>query len=103
MMAAVRQAGLTKVKFIGSNGDPPNLALVRQNGQQVADVAVPFIWGGWASVDTFIRIFDKAKLIDENFPTRVFTIWDKAIIPTKDYWNGDFNFRAQYKKLWKIK
>jgi ribose transport system substrate-binding protein len=104
MIAAVRQANLDRnVKFVGSNGDPPNLKIVRDDDIQVADLSVPFIWGGWAAVDTFNRIFTGSRLIDENFPTRLFTVWDKQIIPTKDYWNGDFDFRAQYKKLWKVK
>jgi ribose transport system substrate-binding protein len=103
MAPAVKAAGITNVKFIGLNGDPPALAMIRKGQQQIGTVTNPFIWGGWASIDTFIRLFDKQKPVDENFPTRVFTAWDKKTIPTHGYWNGDFNFKAQFKKLWKVK
>jgi ABC-type sugar transport system substrate-binding protein len=101
MQGAARQAGITKVKWVGSNGDPSAIKQIKSGGPQVITLGQPFLWGGWAAVDTFVRLFAGQEPVDEKFPNRVMTIWDTDSLPDKGYWDGGLDFRAEYTKIWK--
>jgi ribose transport system substrate-binding protein len=102
MAAAVREAGLAEqIKgFMSVNGDPQNLQMIKDGDTQIADIASPLVWGGWAGMDTFNRIFNEEEPVGDQLPVRVFTSDNADDIPEKGFWEGDFDYESEYKKLW---
>jgi hypothetical protein len=72
-------------------------------GNKDATVAHPAEWSGWEAVNQIIRAMAKLGPAPHvSLPIRVLT---RANVPpaskTKFGWNGDYNYQAKYKSLWK--
>jgi ribose transport system substrate-binding protein len=96
----VRQAGKTgKVKIAGYEGDPQTIDAI-QNGTQAATIADPAEWMGWQAIDELNRSFagDKAQ----NTAV-VFKLIDKSNVPDTKGCLGDYDYKAQYRKMWGVK
>ncbi|WP_019634133.1 sugar ABC transporter substrate-binding protein [Actinomadura atramentaria] len=98
---ALKAAGLSKVPQISHEGDAPNLDFVRDGAGQVADVAVSYGWATWAAFDDLNRIFNGLEPpADDGIPVRVLT--KDNLPPRGQRFEGDLDYAARYKKLWKV-
>jgi ribose transport system substrate-binding protein len=96
----VRQAGRTgKVKIAGYEGDPQTIDAIH-NGTQAATIADPAEWMGWQAIDELNRSFAGGPA--QNTPV-VFKLIDKNNAPDTKGWLGDYDFKAEYRKLWGVK
>ncbi len=96
----VRQAGRTgKVKIVGYEGDPQTIDAIHK-GTQAATIADPAEWMGWQAVDELNRSFAGAPA--QNTPV-VFKLIDSTNVPDTKGWLGDYDFKAEYRKLWGLK
>ena len=111
---AIVQAGLKgKVLSVSCDGNPQNLQAIK-DGLQGATAAISFEWVGWNAADQLNRLFngqqrwgtDKPEgsqewYGNENCGIRLF---DKTNLPDDitNGWDGDVDFRANYKKIWGI-
>jgi ribose transport system substrate-binding protein len=96
----VRQAGRTgKVKIAGYEGDPQTIDAIH-NATQAATIADPAEWMGWQAIDELNRSFAGAPA--QNTPV-VFKLIDKSNVPDTKGWLGDYDFKAEYRKLWGVK
>jgi ribose transport system substrate-binding protein len=93
----IQQAGKKgKVKIIGEGADPPGVAAMKA-GDMVESMGTPAEWMGWQAVDGLVRLFAGKKVDDAPVPQRLVTA---ANPPGADGWQGDFDYQAQYKKVW---
>lgn len=86
------------VMFIGDEGFPTNIGLIKQGVQQVA-VAMPVRYIGWAGADTMNRVLAGSK----QFPPEGtgYEIIDKSHnLPAGDLWQPKNNYQAAYAKVW---
>ena len=102
---AVHQVGLAgKLSMISIDGNAVNLSYIRTSNVQVADVVAPHEWIGWAAVDQMNRAFNHKPPAPQwapgggGIPTKFLV---KSNLPAnKAPFTGDFNYQAQFKKLW---
>jgi hypothetical protein len=66
-------------------------------GDMVESMGTPAEWMGWQAVDGLVRLFAGKKVDDAPVPQRLVTA---ANPPGADGWQGDFDYQAQYKKVW---
>jgi ribose transport system substrate-binding protein len=93
----IQQAGKKgKVKIIGEGADPPGVQAMKA-GDMVQSMGTPAEWMGWQSVDGLVRLFAGKKVQDAPVPQRLVTAQDP---PGPQGWQGDFDYAAEYKKLW---
>lgn len=101
--AILQSEGLKdKVKVFSWNGDPRNMDFIAKGEVQTFTTARCLEWVGYAGVDQFNRVFNGQPVFDpchEYVGTRLF---DKSNVPadTSVPWSGDFDFKAEYKKIW---
>jgi ribose transport system substrate-binding protein len=103
LLAAVpsmQQAGvLDRVNVGAFNGISPWLEFLRQ-GRVAATVAEPQEWGTWAMFDNVNRILAGQKPVEQNVPIRLITAENIGELPTGEAWQGDVDFRAEYRRIW---
>ena len=79
--------------------------MIKDDQIQVVCAADPRDWEGYALVDNLNRMMQGQPVEDQNIPTIMF---DKATIGKLSQneilngWQGGFDFRSQYKKLWGV-
>jgi ABC-type sugar transport system substrate-binding protein len=97
--AALKSAGLGgKVKFVGSDPSPANLAAIAA-GEELASVPAATKEFGWYEADILARAFVGADQPDVSELEA--TIWTKDNLPsTTDVVALNPNFEDQFKKLW---
>lgn len=98
----LRQAGLAtdKTFMVASNGDGPNLELIKADGYIKATVAISFEQEAYAAVDNLNRLFAGQDTIKQTVPVRLFDK-DNANQANNGNWSGDVDYRAAYLKVWK--
>jgi ribose transport system substrate-binding protein len=105
---AIQQLGLSKkIKLVSYEGEAQNLSYIRTGTVQVADIGEPYPWFGWEAIDSMNRLFNGSTslsaTVTDNEP---FELLVKANDPTAAAsaagWSGDFNYAAEYKKLWGV-
>jgi ribose transport system substrate-binding protein len=98
---AIKQAGKSaSVKTVGTGGEPDTITGIKAgtNGQ-IATVAVPEEWGGWAAVDALARNMNHQPPVANPEPLKLDTVSNlKSTAP----WQGDLDFAAQFQKLWGV-
>lgn len=101
IVQALAQAGFTdKVKLVAFNGDAQNLSFIREGRIQVATAAESMEWIGWASVDNMNRVLaGEAPVDSDNIGIKVI---DATNVPDSGVWDGDVDFRSEYRSLWGI-
>jgi ribose transport system substrate-binding protein len=93
----IRAAG-SKAQIIGVGADPPSVKAIG-DGTEAASIGTPAEWIGWMGVDALVRTAAGVGLPKYEVPMRVIT---KDSVPGKDGWQGDFDYQAQFKKLWGV-
>ncbi|WP_072803442.1 sugar ABC transporter substrate-binding protein [Rhodococcoides yunnanense] len=106
IVTALQSAGIT-VPVYSTYADPQNLEFLRSGAGQLADVAVALEWDGWAVVDNFNRIFAGTpveKTSDDGVPIRLVTPdnIDTYLPGDATAWEGEYDFRTEYKSLWGV-
>jgi len=103
VLNGLRQAGLAgpdaKSFMVASNGDGPNLEIIKADGYVKATVAVSFEQEAYALIDNLNRILAGQKPTEEVVPVRLF---DKNNVSEAQNgaWSGDVDYRAAYLKAW---
>jgi ribose transport system substrate-binding protein len=103
LIQEIQRSGRTEIKATGYDGNLQNLGFIRKGSVQVAAVGYPLEWAGWASIDDLNRYFNKATLWpgEKYFDFRLLT---KTDVPKAgSSYQGDIDYMAKFKQLWKIK
>jgi ribose transport system substrate-binding protein len=103
---AIQGTGLgSKVIVVSNGGNELDLSYVKNQQVQLADVAVDWVYAGYASVDQAIRILDHLPLAvpeNENMPIGLI---DKSNIATSHIgangFQAPFDYQAKFAALWK--
>jgi ribose transport system substrate-binding protein len=97
----LKQADLLNTGFaVGFDANVANAAIMRNDGYERADLGLPLEWLGWGMVDQINRAFNgQPANVDEGVRDRLLT---KDTLPTSGPWQGDVDFRADYKKVWGV-
>lgn len=99
VIEGARQAGRAgKVKVAAYEGAPQELDSIRQ-GTEAATLAGPVEWMGWQAVDELNRAFNNAPPSGVELRYRLL---DHENVPAEKVYQGDLDFRAQYKRLWGV-
>lgn len=96
------QAGVSKenVGLYGFDGNKSNIANIREGGWEVATMAGPFEWVGWAEVDALNRVFNGEEPVEEVVKAKLIT---KENAPENDIYDGDGkDFKIGYKEVWGV-
>lgn len=103
VLNGLRQAGLAgpdaKSFMVASNGDGPNLEIIKSDGYVKATVAVSFEQEAYALIDNLNRILAGQKPTAEVVPVRLFDK-NNASEAQNGAWSGDVDYRAAYLKAW---
>jgi ribose transport system substrate-binding protein len=98
LIQSADRAGRNELKAVSIDGNLENLSFIRSGKIEVATVGYPLEWAGWGAVDDLNRVFAGQQIVDQKIPFRFFT---KDNLPAAGKaFEGDFDFRAAYKKLW---
>lgn len=101
VLNGLRQASLANAPqfMVSSNGDGPNLNIIKADGFVKVTVAISFEQEAYALVNNLNRILQSKDTIEETVPIRVF---DKsnADEAQNGNWSGDVDYRAAYKTAW---
>lgn len=96
------QAGASKeeVGLYGFDGNKSNIANIREGGWEVATMAGPFEWVGWAEIDALNRVFNGEEPVENVVKAKLIT---KENAPEGDIYNGDgVDFEKAYEKVWGV-
>jgi ribose transport system substrate-binding protein len=98
----IERAGRTEIKTLGYDGNVENLGFIRDGKVQVATIGFPLEWAGWAVVDDLIRHFADEELFPgtDYFGFRLLT--KDNLPPAGKNWEGDYDFRSEFKKIWGV-
>ena len=98
----LRQAGLANngMFMVASNGDGPNLDVIKDDGYIKATVAISFEQEAYAAIDNLNRRFAGQPTVQGTVPIRLF---DKTNVAESQggNWSGDVDYRAAYLAMWK--
>ncbi len=101
LTAAMKAAGVTNVKYVGSDSTQANFPSVI-DGQEAATIPSPVGESGWYLADMLARSFAGVPQISEG--NEELQVWTKANIPAGSQKAGTIilnpSFMAQFKKLW---
>jgi ribose transport system substrate-binding protein len=98
--AALQASGRAgKVKIVGTEGQPPNMQLVR-DGKQAAGVGIPIEWEGYAAIDGLVRLFAGREPVSSGIGIQVYDA-DHNVPKTGGY-VAPFDFRAAYRQAWGV-
>jgi ribose transport system substrate-binding protein len=101
VLNGLRQASLATPEtfMVSSNGDGPNLDIIKADGYVKVTVAISFEQEAYALVDNLNRILKGEETIEETVPIRVF---DKSNADEAQdgNWSGDVDYRAAYLEAW---
>ncbi len=99
----IATAGKTgQVPIVSTEGNAPNLEMIREGGPEVATAASPLEWDAWASIDQLNRAFageEPAKQWEPGGGGIPIKLISKNNLPEKT-WSGDLDYKAEFEKLW---
>ncbi|GAA3704852.1 substrate-binding domain-containing protein [Arthrobacter ginkgonis] len=90
-----------KISIVSHNGDAAALDAIKAGDQPFkGSVGYSIEWQSYAAVDQMIRLFagnlpEELKLV--NVPEKLLTQESITTVP----WDGDLDWKSEYKKLWK--
>jgi ribose transport system substrate-binding protein len=96
----------SKVRGAGFDCNGENVQLIKDGTVQQVCAADPRDWEGYALIDNINRMMQGQPAIAQNIPIRMFdrdTIASLKPEEVKGGWQGDYDFRSAYKKLWGVK
>lgn len=100
----IRIAGVN-VPIVSTEGNAPNVAMIRAGGPEVAVAASPLEWSAWASIDQLNRVFNHTAPNRRWIPGGggvPLKLIVKKNAPSAGTWSGDLNYRLKFKKLWHL-
>jgi ribose transport system substrate-binding protein len=98
----VEQAGASKedIGLYGFDGNKSNIADIREGGWEVATMAGPFEWVGWAEIDALNRVFNGEEPVENVVKAKLIT---NENAPESDIYDGDgVDFEKEYEKVWGV-
>jgi ribose transport system substrate-binding protein len=102
VLQGLKAIGRDDVIVLGSDGTSSAIQCIREDCGQTATTAFALDWAGWADIDILNRIFAGTDPQGGAGALRVKLV-DKAIAQGIDgLWDGDFDFRSAYRKLWGV-
>lgn len=97
---ALKNAGLLdRVKVYGYDGNTDQIEAMRK-GDVAATAGAPWEWAGWLAVDLLSRAATGDKNWAESPHTLPWKLLTKDNSPEKGGWEGDVDFRSEFKTLW---
>jgi ribose transport system substrate-binding protein len=107
IVPGIRSIGAQKrVKIVSGDATPSVLENIRRGNVVIGDVGQPNVWTGWAIMDQTARVLVGVKpLLDVGIKYRLFTKQNVGGLNLKGdptAWYGDVEFRAAYKKIWRV-
>lgn len=93
-----------EVSIVSTEGNAPNIQMIREGGPEVATAASPLEWDAWASVDQMNRAFSNQPPAKEWEPTGggiPIKLITKSNLPPET-WSGDLDYQAEFEKLWGV-
>jgi ABC-type sugar transport system substrate-binding protein len=101
-LPSLAEAGMADRAVVGGfNGIAAWLDLIRK-GKAGATVAEPVQWGAWAAFDNVNRIFEGQDVVDHKLPIRLITQENIKDIPEGEPWEGDVDYRGEFKRIWGV-
>lgn len=100
VVRAVERAGRDEIRGISYDANLENLNFIRGGQVQVATVGYPLEWTGWALVDELNRHLQDEPINEPYIDFRLIT--EENLPPEDQTWQGDFDFRSQYRELWGV-
>lgn len=97
---ALQALGRHDVKVISYDCGKQNLAFIREEKSQVACVATPLVWLGWAGTDEAVRLINGEEAVEGNVGIALVT---KANVPPAGQEVEYPDYPAEYEKLWGLK
>jgi ribose transport system substrate-binding protein len=101
----VHEAGKDgSVSIVSTDGNKPNMQFISEGNVQTGSVAEPMEWIGWASVDQLNRAFNDEEPAPEwapgggGIPSKLIT--KSNVPPEGKSWDGDFDYKPEFEKLW---
>jgi ribose transport system substrate-binding protein len=97
----LQQADLTDTGFaIGFDANVANTEIIRAGGYERASLGLPLEWLAYAMIDQMNRLLANQPVAqDEGINSRLLS---KDTLPATGAWDGDIDFRSEYKKVWGI-
>lgn len=100
VVRAIERAGRDEIKGISYDANLENLNFIREGQVQVASIGYPLEWTGWALVDELNRYLQDEPINDPYIQYRLIT--EENLPPEGETWQGDFDFRSEYRELWGV-
>lgn len=98
VVASGRQADLV----VGTGfGDAANMELIRTNGGQNGVLGYATEWGAWGSIDTAIRVMNGEDPVVQGDGFQMVDA-DHNLPPEGEDYQGNVDFKSEYKKLWGV-
>lgn len=98
VVASGRQADLV----VGTGfGDAANMELIRTNGGQNGVLGYASEWGAWGSIDTAIRVMNGEEPAVQGDGFQMVDA-DHNLPPEGEDYQGNVDFKSEYKKLWGV-
>ncbi|MGD1038740.1 MAG: substrate-binding domain-containing protein [Roseiarcus sp.] len=104
---ALRSAGVGQnIRGAGFDCNGENNQLIRDGVTQVVCACDPREWEGYGVIDDLNRMFQGQPAVPQNIPIRLFdkdNIHELSPYEFEHGWQGDYDFKSAYKKLWGLK
>lgn len=102
IIPAIQTAGIADQLWgvASFGGNEQTLEFIRQGQVQRVTVAQANEWWGWAALDNFNRIFNGEDPVEDNVPVKLMD--ESNLPPAGEDWQGDLDFRSEYKDLWGV-
>lgn len=84
----------------GFDGNKANIAGIREGGMQVASMAGPFEWVGWAEIDGLNRVFQGGEPVEEVVVSKLIT---PENAPESNIYDGEVDYKKAYLEVWGVK
>lgn len=102
VLQGLKAIGATGKIVVAGDGTTDGLKCIREGCGLAATGAFPLTWIGWADMDAANRIFNKTnpQVATAHLPVKLMV---KDNVPsTSGPWDGDFDFKSAYKRIWKV-
>ncbi len=98
MSQGISQAGINTDAFgVSFDANEANLDEIRDGGFQKATIGLPMQWVGYAMVDDLNRLIAGEKTVDQGVQYKLLYADN---VPDSGPWDGDFDVRPDYLKVW---
>ena len=98
VVRAVERAGRDEIRGIAYDANLENLNFIREGSIQTATIGYPLEWAGWALVDELNRHLQGEPINEPYIGYRLIT--EDNLPPEGETWQGDYDFRSEYRQLW---